>query len=74
MNTNKFLGKMKEHGFTLESLAAALGISRMSLYNKAHGIREWKLGEFYRVCKLLELSEDDIQSIFFAEVLSACQR
>lgn len=70
MNTNKFLGKMKEHGFTLDTLAQALGMSRMSLYNKVHGIREWRLREFSKVCELLDLSADEIQGIFFPEVLA----
>lgn len=73
MNTNKFLGKMKEHGFTLESLAKVLGMSRMSLYNKVHNIRDWKLGEFHKVCDILDLSDEDIQGIFFSEVLSVAQ-
>ena len=70
MNTNKFLGKMKEHGYTLDTLARSIGISRMSLYNKVHGIREWRLREFAKVCELLELDYYDIRDIFFADVLA----
>lgn len=67
MNKAKLRGKMAEHNMTGSMLAEAIGLNRVTLYDKMNGHAEFKLAELYAIIKVLELSADDIFTIFFAD-------
>ena len=49
---------------TLVEIAEDLNISKRSLYNKIEGKTDFKLMEFIRLCKILQLSRDEMVDIF----------
>lgn len=48
-------------------LAESLGLSRQGLYNKLTGRKEFKSSEIKRLSKLLALSPEEKEQIFFAD-------
>ena len=64
--TDLLQGKMREKGFTIESLAVAVGISRTSMFNKIHNKVEFLISEVQKIATVLVLSDEDVQLIFFA--------
>ena len=67
VNTKKLQGKMRENGYTTESLATAVGLTVNGFFNKLHGKTEFKASEIMRLNTLLSLSAVDTDEIFFAK-------
>ena len=59
-------GKMREKGYTIESLARILRLSRTGLFNKIHNKAEFLISEVRAIAESLKLTDDDVQLIFFA--------
>lgn len=59
--------KIKKTGFTLESFSKELGINRTTLYRKMNNNAggDFTIGEIRRMNKLLNLSDNEIEEIFF---------
>ena len=51
-------------GLKLTWLAAQLGISEKSLYNKLNGVSDFKIAEINKLAVLLGLNRDDVTRIF----------
>lgn len=68
MNRNLLIYEMNERGFTVTSLARAIGISKSALSKKINGHSEFTLGEIQRICDVLRL-ESPIP-IFFNQKVS----
>jgi hypothetical protein len=66
VNTEMLQKKMKSNGFTIESLAAHIGLSRTGLFNKIHNVREFKISEINSTAIALRLSKAELNRIFFA--------
>ena len=65
--TNVLQGKMREKGFTLNSLSKAIGISRTALFNKIHNKMDFLVSEVQITSQILGLTDEDVQLIFFAK-------
>ena len=65
-NTKVLQGKMRENGFTLKSLSKFIGLSSTALFNKVHGEKEFLISEVRALRTALDLSDADVQEIFFA--------
>lgn len=52
-------------GRSVSFIAIKLGISRESLYNKMNGVTEFKASEIVNLTKLLNLSKETRDDIFF---------
>lgn len=65
MNTNEFNKQMKKSGYSNESLAKALGISRSSLFRKKKGVTEFTYTELERCCDLLHIDNEFRKTVFF---------
>lgn len=65
IRTDLLQGKMRERGYTIESLARELGRTRTSVFNKIHNKTEFSVGEIQTIKKVLCLSDPDALSIFF---------
>lgn len=50
---------------TKRELAAFLGISEMGFYKKLNAQTEFKASEISKLCKLLNLTSDEMTQIFF---------
>lgn len=56
-------------GFTLDTLSKKMGISRTSLSYKINNIVEFNAQEIKHIQKILELSNEQRDHIFFAEAV-----
>lgn len=65
---NKLNGKLAEQGMTKEGLAKELQISPSTLYRKLNksGVG-FTVGEVEKITKVLSLSSDDVNLIFFSQ-------
>ena len=66
MNINKLKGKIVEMGYNVETLAEKIGIDRSSLYRKLNNSEKITIGEARKLKEVLNLTEDEATSIFFA--------
>lgn len=62
---SKLLGRIKEYGYTQESLANAIGKDKSTLCSKLNNKGEFKSVEIDDICRLLDISNDEIGSYFF---------
>lgn len=69
MDKNKLLYFIKDRGFTLDSFCEKMGISYAAFYGKCKENR-FVLREIWDIKEFLNLTLDDIQSIFFAKYVS----
>ena len=69
-NRNKLRAKIVEKGFTMEKLAKILGIDSATLYRKMSMKSDFTRNEIVMIKDALEMTVDEINSIFFAEELA----
>ena len=67
MNTNKLLGKIKERGETLQSIAEKMRISLSALRRKLYGKTQFNRQEIENMGEVLELTNQELLEIFFAD-------
>jgi DNA invertase Pin-like site-specific DNA recombinase len=60
----KLRGKMVEKGFSVETLAALIGIDRSSLYRKLGTIEKFTIGEARKIKAVLGLTNEEAILIF----------
>jgi transcriptional regulator with XRE-family HTH domain len=65
-NYSKLLGRIKECGFTQETLANAIGKNQSTLSIKLNGRYPFTAKEIDAICKVLDISNDKIGAYFFA--------
>ena len=65
INTKLLEKKISDSGMTMVSLAEKTGILRESLYNKLKGNTEFKASEISSLSKVLRLSTQERDAIFF---------
>ena len=62
---SRLLGRIKECGYTQESLAKAIGKDKSTLCSKLNNKGEFKAMEIDGICKALDIPNDEIGSYFF---------
>lgn len=67
VNTKKLQQKMKKNGYTLESLAMEMNLSRTGLFNKIHNCSEFRVSEINKISDILKLKRTEMTNIFFAQ-------
>ncbi len=65
-NYSKLLGRMKECGVTQERLAKEIGKNETTLSAKFNNKSQFKGDEMDAICKVLNISNDEIGAYFFA--------
>ena len=65
-NYSKLLGRIKEMGFTLATLAKAIGINKGTLSAKLNNHYPFTGDEMVAICKVLNIAIKDISLYFFA--------
>ena len=63
---SKLLGRIREFGFTQETLAKKIGITKASMSLKLNNKANFKQNEIREICKILKISDDEIGAYFFA--------
>ena len=66
MNAKELTVELVRHGLSVPDAARAIGIGKKAFYNKMKGQSEFKLGEIQSLMKLLSLSQERTNEIFFA--------
>lgn len=61
----KLKGKIAESGLTQSEIAEKIGISAPSLNAKVNGARPFTIDEVQRLVQAINLTNDDLISIFF---------
>ena len=64
-DVRKLRAKMIEHGDTVASLAAKLGLHRNTLSKSLNGKRELLVGELLKIAELYRLTPGEVEAIFF---------
>lgn len=65
-NYSKLLGRIKECGFTQETLANAIGMNKSTLSAKLNGRYPFTAKDIDAICKVLNISNEEIGDYFFA--------
>ncbi len=65
-NYSRLLGKIKEHGFTQESLAEKVGISVCSLNLSLNNKRGFRQAEILKICDILNIPVQNVADYFFS--------
>ena len=67
MNSDLIKGKIREHGMTQSDLAEQIGLSLSRFNAKLNETAgaEFSLGEVQAMVRILQLSKDQIEQIFF---------
>ena len=68
-NYSKLLGRMKEYGFTQESLAEKMGLGVCSLNFSLNNKRNFRQDEILKIGEILGLAADDLPDYFFVHKL-----
>ena len=66
-NYSKLLGRIKEYGYTQDSLALAIGVNASTLSQKLNNASFFTQKEIKKVCAILEIPKEDIGAYFFTE-------
>ena len=64
-NYSKLSGRMKEYGYTQESLSKGIGVSETTLNLSLNNKRNFKQDEMLKICELLHISNDVLTEYFF---------
>lgn len=65
-NYSKLLGRIKECGLTQETLASAIGKNKSTISAKLNGRYPFTAKDIDDICKVLNISNEDIGVYFFA--------
>ena len=71
VNINKLKGKIVEHGLNVEQIAVIVGVGRSTMYRKMdESGRNMTIKDASVISKALNLSADEVNSIFFDETVA----
>lgn len=65
-NHSKLLGRMREFGFTQETLAKIIGINESTLNAKLNGKAYFTTKEIDKICEALNIAGDEIGAYFYS--------
>lgn len=69
-NKNLFRAKAIERGLTLARIASDIGIKESTLWRKMTGISDFSRKEICNIIRVLDLTSEDVDNIFFADKLA----
>lgn len=67
VNITRLRAKMVEKGFTVDTLAVAIGINRATLYRKFDAIEKFTIGEALKIKEVLQLTNEEACLIFLTK-------
>lgn len=57
---------IEESGISFTALSSKMGLHRRTLYNKVNGATEFKVSEIIAIQRILHMTSEERDSIFFA--------
>jgi len=73
VNPTEFQVALIRAGLSKENIAISLGINISTFYRKFNGESDFTLSELRKLKKILHLTKDDVDRIFFSEQLAETQ-
>lgn len=70
MNINDLNAEIARCGLTIPKLADRMGVDKKTLYSRIKGETAFKQPEIAKISQELNLTQDKILAIFFADVVS----
>lgn len=71
INVNKLKGKIVEKGMNIELLSEKIGLDKSTMYRKLNAKGEtFTIKEAKSIISVLELNQDEANSIFFANIVA----
>lgn len=71
VNVDKLKGKMVERRMSVEDVAVAIGLNVSTLYRRLNnGGNTFTIEEADKIAKLLDLTADELNKIFFAQYVA----
>lgn len=71
VNVSKLKGKIVERGINVDAVAEKIGIDKSTFYRKlANEGSTFTIGEADAISKVLELTRDEVNAIFFAQYVA----
>lgn len=70
MNVNDLKAEIARNELTIPKLALLIGMDKKTLYSRINGETAFKQTEIVKVSQMLNLSEEGIMRIFFADAVS----
>ena len=67
VDTQHLVKKIEESGLKTSYIVEKMGISRQAFDFKKRNKRKFRIAEIYVLCDLLNIPDEDRQSIFFAD-------
>lgn len=67
VDTQHLVQKIEDSGLKTSFIVGKLGISRQAFDFKKRNIRKFRTAEIYVLCDLLNIPDDERESIFFAD-------
>lgn len=71
---SKLLGKIKECGFTQETLARHIGIAESTMCLKLNNKADFKKIEVFLICEALEIKIEEIGVYFFTQKVRSIEQ
>jgi len=69
MDKNKLLYFIKDRGYKVEDFCREIGLNKSKLYRRINN-QSFVISEIWKIAEFLNLTLDDINSIFFANYVS----
>lgn len=70
MNIPDLKAEIARCGLTIPKLAEHIGIDKKTLYSRISGDTSFKQEEIVKISQVLNLTEEKIMNIFFADIVS----
>lgn len=69
VDTQQLMKRISERGLKLQYVSEQMGLSRPGFSNKLYGRMEFKVSEVLQLSRMLELSPEERNAIFFKDVV-----
>ena len=71
VNVNKLKGKLVENGLNVEAVSNKIGMDKATFYRRlADNGESFTIGEADAISKVLNLTKDEVNNIFFAQYVA----
>lgn len=74
VNINKLKAKMVENEISVSQLADRVGVNQATMYRRFNGGENFSIKEASEIAKILNLSADELNDIFFNEIVAEMQQ
>lgn len=74
ININKLKAKMVENEITVSQLADLVGVNQATMYRRFNAGENFSIKEASEIAKILNLTAEELNNIFFSEIVADMQQ